>query len=223
MLASHVAQFPIPVLTGIGHEKDETITDLVAHTPLKTPTAVAEFIISCVESFDAELDELRDKFTDRVDELLSEQNHQLTWISNNFAPVVRSIVAENKSLLAVSAGKIEHVVNSFLLDKYRNVTGTSQQLSSIAGKQLTSGKYKNSNLQTNLLHAVKEYLSHKNHHQDLLENKSEWLDPAKLLKKGYSITYHNGKIVKSESGIEENETIETRLFKGRIYSKTIKK
>jgi exodeoxyribonuclease VII large subunit len=45
-LGSHVAQFPIPVITGIGHERDETITDMVAHTKMKTPTAVAEFIIS---------------------------------------------------------------------------------------------------------------------------------------------------------------------------------
>ncbi len=42
-LAQHIAQFPLPVLTGIGHEKDETVADLVAYAGLKTPTAVAEF------------------------------------------------------------------------------------------------------------------------------------------------------------------------------------
>ena len=51
-LANHVAQYPLPVLTGIGHERDETILDLVAHTRLKTPTAVAEFIIGGVRSFE---------------------------------------------------------------------------------------------------------------------------------------------------------------------------
>ncbi|MDR0729792.1 MAG: exodeoxyribonuclease VII large subunit, partial [Prevotellaceae bacterium] len=47
-LAAHVAQFPLPVLTGIGHEKDKSIVDLVAHTSLKTPTAVADFLIDCM-------------------------------------------------------------------------------------------------------------------------------------------------------------------------------
>ena len=51
-LCSHLAQFPLPIITGIGHERDETIADLVAHTKLKTPTAVAEFIIQGVSSFE---------------------------------------------------------------------------------------------------------------------------------------------------------------------------
>lgn len=55
-LSAHIAQFPLPVLTGIGHERDETICDLVAHTRLKTPTAVAEFLINGMRSFDEMLD-----------------------------------------------------------------------------------------------------------------------------------------------------------------------
>ena len=51
-LSSHIAQFPIPVVTGIGHERDESICDLVAHTNLKTPTAVSEFIINQVIDFE---------------------------------------------------------------------------------------------------------------------------------------------------------------------------
>ena len=55
-LAAHVAQFPLPVLTGIGHERDETITDLVAHTRLKTPTAVAEFLLGGMNAYEEKLD-----------------------------------------------------------------------------------------------------------------------------------------------------------------------
>ncbi|MBQ2366618.1 MAG: exodeoxyribonuclease VII large subunit, partial [Bacteroidaceae bacterium] len=49
LLAAHVAQFPLPVLTGIGHERDETVIDLVAHRRLKTPTAVAAFLIEILQ------------------------------------------------------------------------------------------------------------------------------------------------------------------------------
>lgn len=56
-LASHLAQFPIPVVSGIGHERDETVTDLVAHTKMKTPTAVAEFIISGINTYEKKLEE----------------------------------------------------------------------------------------------------------------------------------------------------------------------
>jgi exodeoxyribonuclease VII large subunit len=55
-LALNVAQFPLPVITGIGHEQDDSIVDLVAHTRCKTPTAVAEFLIGRAEDFEARLD-----------------------------------------------------------------------------------------------------------------------------------------------------------------------
>lgn len=55
-LNAHLAQFPLPILTGIGHERDETIADLVAHTKLKTPTAVAEFLINGMRNFEEQLE-----------------------------------------------------------------------------------------------------------------------------------------------------------------------
>jgi exodeoxyribonuclease VII large subunit len=47
-LASNCAQFPLPVITGIGHDRDETVLDIVAHTSVKTPTAVADFLVECM-------------------------------------------------------------------------------------------------------------------------------------------------------------------------------
>lgn len=47
-LASNCAQFPLPIITGIGHDRDETVLDIVAHTSMKTPTAVADFLVECM-------------------------------------------------------------------------------------------------------------------------------------------------------------------------------
>ncbi|MCL2132905.1 MAG: exodeoxyribonuclease VII large subunit, partial [Bacteroidales bacterium] len=55
-LAAHVAQFPLPILTGIGHNKDESVVDMVAHLSLKTPTAVADYLIDCLASEESELE-----------------------------------------------------------------------------------------------------------------------------------------------------------------------
>ena len=56
LLAFAVTQFPLPVLTGIGHDKDTSVTDMVAHTPLKTPTAVAAWIDGRAADFDGALE-----------------------------------------------------------------------------------------------------------------------------------------------------------------------
>ncbi|MGN0036491.1 MAG: exodeoxyribonuclease VII large subunit [Bacteroidaceae bacterium] len=57
LLAAHCAQFPLPILTGIGHERDDTVVDAVAHTRVKTPTAAAEFLLAHMDQTAAYLDE----------------------------------------------------------------------------------------------------------------------------------------------------------------------
>ena len=57
-LCSYVAQFPLPVLTGIGHDKDTSVADMVAHTPLKTPTAVAAWLVDRMARIEAWLEEM---------------------------------------------------------------------------------------------------------------------------------------------------------------------
>jgi exodeoxyribonuclease VII large subunit len=77
-LASHVAQFPLPVLTGIGHEKDQSIVDLVAHTSLKTPTAVATFLIDCLAERENRLDTCERALRAQVQHVLQSAKDRLT-------------------------------------------------------------------------------------------------------------------------------------------------
>ncbi len=76
-LASHIAQFPLPVLTGIGHERDETVVDLVSHTKLKTPTAVAEFIIGGVRLFEENLLTAEQKLVACTNRFIKDQDYKL--------------------------------------------------------------------------------------------------------------------------------------------------
>jgi exodeoxyribonuclease VII large subunit len=72
-IASHIAQFPLPVITGIGHDKDISITDMVAHTSVKTPTAAAEFIISMGNALVSTIDNLHARLSDACNERIAEQ------------------------------------------------------------------------------------------------------------------------------------------------------
>ena len=79
-LSSHIAQFPIPVVTGIGHERDESICDLVAHTNLKTPTAVSEFIINQVIDFENSVLFAFDKINSGTKDLISKNTNILNHL-----------------------------------------------------------------------------------------------------------------------------------------------
>lgn len=77
VLCKTVAQFPLPVLTGIGHDMDETVLDMVAHTALKTPTAVADFIINRALHFESEIQEKGFQIKQLAQQLIQRQQLQL--------------------------------------------------------------------------------------------------------------------------------------------------
>lgn len=83
LLACHVAQFPLPVLTGIGHEQDDSVVDIVAHKRLKTPTAVAEFLISHNEQAEISLYEIAEMITTEARSFLDDKVDELARLSNS--------------------------------------------------------------------------------------------------------------------------------------------
>lgn len=94
-LAAHIAQFPLPVISGIGHERDETIVDLVAHTRMKTPTAVAEFLVNRVHEFEETLDAL----------------------FRNLAAAARSAAENKKYFLTGLSGRLRYAGNAKMLQE----------------------------------------------------------------------------------------------------------
>lgn len=76
-LCKIVAQFPLPVLTGIGHDVDETVLDMVAHTSLKTPTAVADFMLNRALYFESEIQEKGFQIKQLAQRLLKDNQLQL--------------------------------------------------------------------------------------------------------------------------------------------------
>lgn len=80
-LCSHIAQFPLPVITGIGHERDETIADMVAHTKLKTPTAVAEFILQGIFSFESKVDDAAGRISQLAKSIIQSASNSIININ----------------------------------------------------------------------------------------------------------------------------------------------
>lgn len=199
LLAAHISQFTLPVLTGIGHEQDETIADMVAHTRLKTPTAVAEFLISQYRRADEKINELSLDFYDIVSDKIEAEKAQL----NNYFLLLKPAIKERMA-----------TCTSNLRFQTVNLTGSVKQL---LIKESGSINKKSIHLNT----VIREFLGHKKHTLDILEKKNSYLDPFLILKRGYSVTYHNGKVLKNPLLVGKDEIIETKLAEGNITSKTI--
>jgi exodeoxyribonuclease VII large subunit len=173
-LAENVANFPLPIITGIGHERDESILDMVSHTRVKTPTAAATFLIDHLKEVLDVVESAQTLITRYAQQKLLTLNTQLSTLSEAI-PRLFSIVKTRQE------AKID-------------------------------------TLQQRIPMLLERRLLAENHRLQLMEEKLKALDPQLLLKRGYSITLHNGRAVKDATTLKTGDEIETRLEKGTIKS-----
>jgi exodeoxyribonuclease VII large subunit len=176
-IAYHVTQFPIPVITGIGHEKDLSVTDMVASQALKTPTAVADHLIERIADAEAGLNNI---------------------ISGIYA-ITESVIDKNRSLL-----------ESF---KMKMISGAG----SIAAGMKTLIERHRSDLTKGTFYMLDKAKTK----TTVLENTLGILDPENVLRRGYSITTLNGRLIKSAMETRIDDILSTRFSNGEIKSKVM--
>ena len=173
-LAENVANFPLPIITGIGHERDESILDMISHTRVKTPTAAAAFLIEHLKEVLDVINGSQELITRYAQQKLSMLHSQLTIVSEAI-PRLFSIVKTRQE------AKIDTL---------------NQRIPMLLERRLLA----------------------ENHRLQLMEEKLKALDPQLLLKRGYSITLHNGRAVKDATALKAGDEVETRLANGAIHS-----
>lgn len=218
-LALNVAQFPMPVITGIGHERDQSVTDLVANTRAKTPTAAAEFIVSRVLDFDSYLNQLQEHFTQKVQNIIDREKSRLELISTRFSPLVKNLMEKKKSELSLYHQKMKASSKSYL----HNKKSMLEQLQSAMRYKL-SGKFATEQqklaIHKNTLHSVcKTYIATQKHKLEIAENTCNHLNPQNILERGYSITSFKGNILKNTKQLQKNDVVETQLADGVFKSR----
>ncbi len=116
-LAENVANFPLPIITGIGHERDDTVIDMISHTRVKTPTAAAEFIIQLGVEQLTLLDALRQSLTEGVLNRLHKEELRLENIVGNLPSLVRLFSATQRHILMDMSVSLRNFVKSLLEEK----------------------------------------------------------------------------------------------------------
>ena len=200
-LAENVANFPLPVIAGIGHERDESVVDMVANTRVKTPTAAAAFLIDNLKRTLDRIDGARTAIVSAVSRRMDLERMRLARVAERI-PVLFSLVnVRQQSRLDALAKCAETAVRRKLM---------------LSGARLDR-------LAAALPPAVRQRIMGESHRLELLAKRLEAADPALLLKRGYSITLLNGRAVRSVTELHDGDVIETRLSDGRIMSEVIKK
>lgn len=131
-LAYYITQFPLPVIAGIGHEKDVSVVDLVSHTSLKTPTAVAEFLISRMSEFEQKLDESTEYIISYCKDLFENENNQIKDLGNLLVPVVQKRLHNEARRIDLNGQKISFLAKSIMEKRSQKFSDWESKLKTLS-------------------------------------------------------------------------------------------
>ncbi|MBQ9286340.1 MAG: exodeoxyribonuclease VII large subunit [Bacteroidaceae bacterium] len=201
-LAAAVAQMPLPVVVGIGHERDETVLDFVAHTRVKTPTAAAALLIDHGAQELAAIDELQRTIVLAAQQRIEASKQQLSRL---LALLPRSFALVRER-------------HSHRLDRL------ALRLASAPRHQLLDGSHRLQLIVSRFAQASRLKVQGAKFKAQSLEARLSALDPALQLRRGYSLTYlADGRLLRSATELKAGDVITTRLTDGTVCSEVVEK
>jgi hypothetical protein BACCOPRO_02366 len=198
-LARRVATFPVPVVVGIGHERDRTVLDELACVRCKTPTAVAAFIIDRMRDYYARVADLVHRVARYDREALKGEHLRLANLEQTVPSLVKQKVMRERLRIRDLVAGVERGAASRVR---REETRLDKDLLRIFSA--TSGAVRREEMRLEKLDSMVRVLS-----------------PENILRRGYSITRIGGKSIRDASVVKPGEVIETRLANGTLLSKTV--
>lgn len=197
-LAANCAQFPLPIITGIGHERDDSVVDNVAHTRMKTPTAVAAFLINRMAEQLALLDELRRTVCEATRNQLTVKKTTWQILATRFPVFVTGHLERHRTSLHTLAARLSSVPQ--LLEKH------TEQLELVP---------------VHIRKAADAMLTRHTHELALSEQHIKLASPDHILKRGYTLTLKDGKIVKHAADLSAGDEISVRFTDGERKGKIL--
>lgn len=195
-LAENVANFPLPIITGIGHERDESVLDMVSNRRVKTPTAAAAFLIDNLLSVLSLIEKAQTVIHRTVKNSIQMENMRIQRLSSQIPVLFSMVKTRHEAMLESLLASLEKGMMGLLAD-------CNLRLEVLNGKIVPSVEWR---------------LLQEKHRLEMLAQRAEGLNPDRMLKLGYSITYHKGHVLRNAASVKGGEELTTLLENGEIKS-----
>lgn len=196
-LAFNVANFPIPIITGIGHDRDQTVLDHVAHTSVKTPTAAAALLIDTLAEQLQKIIDLQEEIKDSITQRMNDERQRL----QRFGNAVRNT----------------HVT---LTQQINHLDLLSQKIQSYAQQRILQEKSGLNIISQTIQMHTKQRMQREKDKLDYFDKTIKMAQPDNILKRGFSITRLNGHAVKSAASVPEGSTLKIQTADGELTAHT---
>ena len=195
-LAENVANFPLPIITGIGHERDESVLDMISFQRVKTPTAAAAFLIN-------HLAEVYTKVMDAQETIVNDVKHRVQVEKMRLERLSKSIPTLFSLMKTKQCARLDRLMD---------------HLNATVQVRVANAQRKLAVLSSNVQPVLERKMMEEQHRLQMLEQRAKSQDPEILLKRGYSITIKDGKSVRDAALLQKGDILETRFAKGTILS-----
>ncbi len=221
-LASNIAQFVLPVITGIGHERDETVIDLVANTRCKTPTAVADFIVSRAQKELEAQDALSLRLQRAATQIVAAQNRRLASTAAHITPAFSNLCKVTRLCFDRLLLRIPRAVKDVCAREE-----TRRQKLAVKMEMLATGATRQQSAEIlrrtdRIRIAVAMMLQSQKTRISTAEKNIRLAGPERVFKLGFSLTTVGGKAIVDASRLKPGDVITTRFAKGKAVSRVEK-
>ena len=213
-----VAKFPIPIITGIGHQKNETIVDLMAHTQTKTPTKAAEFIIANNKQYEDAMLSFQKSIVIKSQQLFSFHFQMLSQLNSIVVNNTRDIINQYKDALVQINQVTINTSKSIIYNHKNELVKISAQILSkpkiILYNRINDIANTVSNLKIFNAQFLKSQRAYLGHYSSIIR----MMAPDNILKKGFAIIKFNNKITSNPDEIKVGDDIDIIFSETQIKS-----
>ena len=200
-IAMAVARFPVPVITGIGHFRDVSITDMMAHTSTNAPTKAAEFIIAHNRQFEENLLRFQNSIIIRSQQILSGLRQRMTRIHSGFIQNVMGEVLRKKNILNSHQAVLQSRSRTILYNKQNHLLRWVAKVSATPAASLRSHQRQTDLVSQQVRNFSLRYIQQQKQQIETKAALMKIIDPRNLLQKGFAIVKSEGKIIANASGV----------------------
>jgi len=198
-LAENVAQFPLPIITGIGHDRDESILDMVSCIRVKTPTAAADLLNDNLQQTIDIIAHTQQRMLNSLTERIGTEQDRLQRLASTIPLLFSLVKTKQDAVLDSLQSRCGDAAKTYVNNQGHQLALISQRLGSLSRQRIMQER----------------------HRVEILRQRLENADPRLLLRRGYSMTLWHGKPLRNSSLVKAGEELTTILEHGTIKSTTI--
>lgn len=199
-LAENVANFPLPIIVGIGHNRDESVLDLVANMSVKTPTAAAAFLIDRLAAVAARVDAAVTSLSKYVTNRIEQEKSRIKYLSTMLPSLYAAVKSRENMRISRMSDSLYVAVRQIVASEKARLDLMPQRLSG-AWRQVVVGE---------------------SHRLQMLEQRAAASDPKRMLARGYTLTLHDGRAVTDLSSLKKGDMLKTLFAGGEVVSEVNK-